>query len=89
MSTTEITKGQKISAIFATKLAAIIEEIEFLTSCDMGEAGILQAIGYTRNPLALKRRLERANRHDLIPRIFEWEAELEERQHPKGWAKAA
>lgn len=60
----------------------LIEEAIFLIRCGVGEAAILHALGYTRNPLALRRRLERAGRHDIIPRIFEWDAQVEEQQRP-------
>lgn len=62
---------------------ALIEDIEFLLDCRVGEAAILSSTGYTANPAALQRRLQRAGRHDLVPRIFEWQAEYEERHHPK------
>lgn len=65
------------------KRLAMIEDVEFLLSCGVGEAAILEATGYTRNPLALQRRLYKADRRDLIPRIFEWQALIEERHHPK------
>lgn len=45
-------------------------EIEFLLNAGEGEHRILQAINIT--PGALERRLHRANRADLITRIFEW-----------------
>lgn len=70
-----------------TKRLVMIEEIEFLLSCGVGEAAILQATGYTHNPDALQRRLTRAKRHDLIPRIFEWQNEYEQRHHPKEGVK--
>ena len=65
------------------KRLAMIEDVEFLLSCGVGEAAILESTGYTRNPLALQRTLYRAHRRDLIPRIFEWQAQVEEQQHPK------
>ena len=67
----------------AAKRAAFIEEIEFLLSCDVGEAAILSAFGYSGKSEALQRRLRRADRMDRVPRIFEWQAECEERMHPK------
>jgi len=74
---------EKRLATNAAKRAALIEEAEFLVRCGVGEAAILSALGYTAKPLALKRRLMRIDRHDLIPRIFEWDAEVNEQQHPK------
>ena len=47
------------------KNADLLEEIDFLLSCDLGEAGILHAIGYTGRPEALKRRLQRLHRKQL------------------------
>ena len=47
----------------------IINEIEFLLMCGEGEHAITRALNTT--PQALQRRLHRAKRHDLIPRIFE------------------
>ena len=67
----------------ADKRQAMIEDVEFLLSFGVGEAAILESTGYTRNPLTLQRRLYRAGRRDLIPRIFEWQALVEEQQHPK------
>lgn len=67
---------------------ALIEDIEFLLSCNVGEAAILEATGYTRNPVSLKRCLQRAKRHDLIRRIFEWDAAVEEQQRPNKKAAA-
>jgi hypothetical protein len=64
---------------------ALIEELEFLLQCNVGEAAILQAFGY-RQGITLKRQLQRLNRRDLIPRIFEWDAMVNEQQHPKGRA---
>ena len=64
---------------------ALIEELEFLLQCNVGEAAILQALGY-RQGITLKRQLQRLNRRDLIPRIFEWDALVNEQQHPKGRA---
>lgn len=77
---------QKRAAQNAETRAALIEEIEFLIHCDVGEAAILSAIGYAGKPLALQRRLMRADRADLIPRIFEWQAMIQEQQHPRGRA---
>jgi len=74
---------EKRLAVNAEKRAALIEEAEFLIRCGVGEAAILSALGYTGKPLALKLRLRRADRFDLIPRIFEWDAEVNEQQHPK------
>ncbi|WNN95994.1 hypothetical protein SEA_HIRKO_44 [Arthrobacter phage Hirko] len=53
------------------KNAILLEEIEHLLHCDVGEAAILHALGYVGTPAALKRRLHRLKRYDLIPRIFE------------------
>jgi hypothetical protein len=72
-------------AAHAAKLAALIEDLEFLLSCDVGEAHILRSTGYTGKGPSLRRRLERCGRRDLIPRIFEWDAMTDEQQHPKGW----
>lgn len=66
----------------AARRDALIEEIEFLVRCGVGEAAILSALGYTNKPLALQQRLGRAKRRDLIPLIFEWQAECELRMHP-------
>jgi len=66
----------------AAKNAALLEDLEHLIACHVGEAAILHTTGYTRNPAALKRRLMRLGRHDLTPRIFEWDAQVDERQHP-------
>lgn len=70
-------------ALNAAKRAALIEEAEFLVRCGVGESAILSALGYAGKPLGLKRRLERSERADLIPRIFEWDAMVNEQQHPK------
>ena len=80
---TPVKSDQKRAANNAANRAALIEEVEFLVRCGVGEAAILSALGYTAKPLALKRRLMRIDRHDLIPRIFEWDAEVNEQQHPK------
>ena len=69
------------------KRLALIEDIEFLLSWRVGEAAILSSTGYTATPDALQRRLRRAGRADLIPRIFEWQAAYEDRHHP-GWRVA-
>jgi len=74
---------EKRLATNAANRAALIEEVEFLVRCGVGEAAILSALGYTHKPLALKVRLRRNERADLIPRIFEWDAEVNEQQHPK------
>lgn len=71
----------------ATKRQQLIEEATFLIRCGVGEAAILHALGYTRNPPALRKRLERAGRHDIIPRIFEWDAQVEEQQRPEQVAR--
>lgn len=65
------------------KRADLIEEIEFLLSCDVGEAGILAALGNVK-PLTLKRNLGRIGRHDLIPRIFEADALYHHRHAASG-----
>jgi len=80
---TRTTADQKRAANNAANRAALIEEVEFLVRCGVGEAAILSALGYTHKPLALKVRLRRNERADLIPRIFEWDAEVNEQQHPK------
>ena len=80
---TRAVADQKRVALNAAKRAALVEEAEFLIRCCVGEAAILSALGYAGKPLALKRRLERSERADLIPRIFEWEAATEDQQHPK------
>jgi len=64
---------------------ALIEELEFLLQCNVGEATIMHKLGY-RQGITLKRQLQRLNRRDLIPRIFEWDAMINEQQHPKGRA---
>lgn len=48
---------------------AIIEEIEFFLQCGEGEHAILTALETTQT--TLKRRLHRAKRADLMPRIFQ------------------
>ena len=63
----------------ARRNEALIEELEFLLRCNVGEAAILQALGY-RQGITLKRQLQRINRRDLIPRIFEWDAAVHEQQ---------
>jgi len=73
------------AAAAARRNEALIEELEFLLQCNVGEAAILQALGY-RQGITLKRQLQRINRRDLIPRIFEWDAMVNEQQHPKGRA---
>lgn len=57
------------AAAAATRNANLIEEIEFLLMCDMGEANITHALGI--KPAALKHRLQRIKRPDLQARIFE------------------
>ena len=47
----------------------LIEEIEFFLSISRGQHEILNAIGNPK-PDALKNRLQRHGRHDLIPRIY-------------------
>ena len=63
----------------ARRNEALIEELEFLLKCNVGEAAILHALGY-RQGITLKRQLQRINRRDLIPRIFEWDAAVHEQQ---------
>ncbi|QDK01925.1 hypothetical protein SEA_VIBAKI_45 [Arthrobacter phage Vibaki] len=70
------------------KNADLLEEVLFLLSCDLGEAGILHALGYTGKAPALKRRLARLHRHDLIPRIFEADALYHHRHADMGIPKA-
>lgn len=65
------------------KRLALIEDIEWLIKCQVGEAAILHSTGYTDKPDALQRLLRRAGRHELIPRVFEWQAEYEARHHPR------
>lgn len=83
MSNHQAASAPKRVAIADAKRAALIEEVEFLLSCDVGEAAILSALGYTGKPLSLRRRLMRADRLDLIPRVFEWDAAVHEQQRPK------
>lgn len=66
-----LTRAEKCSATMQAKNAILVEEILFLLDCNIGEAGILEAIGYSRSKDALKRRLLRLNRPDLSARIFE------------------
>jgi hypothetical protein len=73
------------AAAAARRNEALIEELEFLLQCNVGEAAILQALGY-RQGITLKRQLQRINRRDLIPRVFEWDAMVHEQQRPKGRA---
>jgi len=47
----------------------LIEEIEFFLSAGRGQHEILNAVGNPK-PDALKQRLQRHGRHDLIPRIY-------------------
>lgn len=68
MTTTAATETRMTAA--EAKNAALVEDIEFLLDHDAGEARILEALG-TPSKEALKRRLMRLARHDLIPRIFE------------------
>jgi len=82
MSNARTAGGITRAANNAAKRAALIEEIEFLVRCDVGEAAILSALGYTGRNEALKLRLRRTDRLDLIPRIFEWDAAVEEQQRP-------
>lgn len=58
-----------------------VSEIEFLVSCDVGEAAILQAFG---SAAAVERRLYRAGRPDLVPRVFQYQAQLTEEQRLMG-----
>jgi hypothetical protein len=69
MTTTAATETRMTAA--QQKNADLIEDIEHLLHCDVGEAAILHALGYVDSPVALKRRLQRLGRHDLLPRIFE------------------
>lgn len=55
-----------------------VSEIEFLVSCDVGEAAILQAFG---SAAAVERR---AGRPDLVPRVFQYQAQLTEEQRLMG-----
>lgn len=65
-----------------------ISEIEFFIRCDVGEANILEA--FKTKPDTLTRRLRRAGRPDLIPRIFPRIANtLEERAHGTEWLNIA
>ena len=54
-----------------TAAQVLVAEIEFLLMCGEGEGAIIKACGKT--PLNLKRQLSRHGRHDLIPKIFEWD----------------
>lgn len=57
-----------------------VKEIEFLLMCDVGEAAMTQAFGVKAR--SLERRLHRAGRPDLIPRVFAYQArQTEEREH--------
>lgn len=58
----------------AMTLEELTAEVEWQLSCAQGEHAILRALGYTKNPATLERRLARAKRHDLIPKIFQWKA---------------
>jgi hypothetical protein len=87
MSTPTERRQALLAARAAEKRQALIEDIEFLVEAGAGEARILQATGYADKPDALQRRLTRCKRHDLIPRIFQWQAAVDERQHPKAWAR--
>lgn len=48
----------------------IAAEVEHLLRLNQGSHTILKALGYTNNPGTLERRLQRAKRKDLIPRLF-------------------
>lgn len=48
----------------------IAAEVEHLLRLNQGSHTILKALGYTTNPTTLERRLQRAKRPDLIPRLF-------------------
>jgi len=65
------------------KNAALVEDVEFLIAVNAGEARIMQALGYT-SKTALKRRLMRLHRHDLIPQIFEADAAYKARHDDMG-----
>lgn len=58
-----------------------ISELEFLIRCDVGEAAITRVFG---KPRTLERRLHRAGRPDLIPRVFQHQAQQTEEQRLSG-----
>jgi hypothetical protein len=61
----------------------LIAEIEHLLSFNIGEAALLDAIGYRhKTAAALELRLRRLGRPDLLPRIFEHHAPIYEQPRP-------
>ena len=78
--TTATTKPGGRTLAAQARTAAMIAEIEYLLTCGEGEHAITRAFGI--KPDSLERRLYRAGRPDLIPRIFEHAARLyDQRQH--------
>jgi hypothetical protein len=66
----------------------LIQEIEFLLMCDVGEHAIAQALNVKAR--SLERKLHRIGRTDLIPRIFSHQAALTEaRQHSAEYFRIA
>lgn len=57
----------------AAKAEALIEDIEWLVKFHQCEYAILTAVGYADRPKSLKTQLMRLGRHDLVPKIFEWD----------------
>lgn len=81
MSTAKQRSATTRAAIAEVKRLALIEDVEWLLSCQVGEAAILASTGYTDKPAALPRALYRAGRPDLVPRVFEWRPGAEERHY--------
>ncbi len=50
--------------------AEVATEIEWQLTLNQGQYHILRALGYTRNPATLERRLAKAGRHDINARLF-------------------
>lgn len=73
-----ITLPERTSMTRRTRRADLIENIEHMLTFKTGEAEIFTRSG-AKTPEALKARLRRAGRADLIPRIFEWDATYNDR----------
>jgi hypothetical protein len=63
-------------AAAAARTANLIEEIEYLATYNLGEANITQTLGLKRQ--SIERRLHRAGRADLLPRLYPTIAETNE-----------
>jgi hypothetical protein len=80
----QLDRDAQVSITAQAKNAALVEEIDFLLHCAVGEAAIVHALGYVGRTAALKRRLARMNRYDLVPRIFEADALYKDRHASMG-----